>query len=60
MRLLVAKSMEEYTMLPSPSAILSVHELIKLPARLALNYKRIPYKTEWVEYPDLEPKFKAL
>ena len=29
-------------------------------ARLALNYKKIPYTTEWVEYPDLAPKFKAL
>ncbi|CAK3950952.1 related to glutathione S-transferase [Lecanosticta acicola] len=29
-------------------------------ARLALNYKGVPYKTEWVEYPDLAPKFKAL
>jgi len=26
--------------------------------RLVLNYKGIPYKTEWTEYPDLEPKFK--
>ncbi|OAP59645.1 hypothetical protein AYL99_06943 [Fonsecaea erecta] len=25
--------------------------------RLALNYKGIPYKTEWVEYPDLKPTF---
>lgn len=31
-----------------------------LPARLVLNYKSIPYKTEWVEYPDLAPKFKSL
>jgi glutathione S-transferase len=27
---------------------------------MVLNYKNIPYKTEWIEYPDLEPKFKAL
>jgi hypothetical protein len=25
-------------------------------ARMVLNYKKIPYTTEWVEYPDLEPK----
>ncbi|KAK5128148.1 hypothetical protein LTR08_004100 [Meristemomyces frigidus] len=31
-----------------------------LPVRLALNYKGLPYTTEWVEYPDLAPKFKAL
>ncbi|KAK5716222.1 hypothetical protein LTR17_016564 [Elasticomyces elasticus] len=28
--------------------------------RAALNYKGIPYDTEWVEYPDVAPKFKAL
>lgn len=30
------------------------------PARLVLNYKGLPYKTEWVEYPDLRPKFQSL
>lgn len=28
-------------------------------ARLILNLKGIPYKTEWIEYPDLAPTFKA-
>lgn len=28
-------------------------------ARLVLNYKNIPYKTEWVEYPDIAPKLKS-
>ncbi|KAK5120687.1 hypothetical protein LTR85_006045 [Meristemomyces frigidus] len=28
-------------------------------ARLALNYKGLPYKTEWIEYPDIAPKFKS-
>ncbi|QDS72629.1 hypothetical protein FKW77_002275 [Venturia effusa] len=27
--------------------------------RLLLNYKEIDYDTEWVEYPDIAPKFKA-
>ncbi len=27
---------------------------------MILNYKQIPYTTEFVEYPDLEPKMKAL
>jgi glutathione S-transferase len=27
---------------------------------MVLNYKNIDYITEWVEYPDLAPKFKAL
>lgn len=29
-------------------------------SRLALNFKDVPFETEWVEYPDIEPKFKAL
>ncbi|KAK4693882.1 hypothetical protein P7C71_g3598, partial [Lecanoromycetidae sp. Uapishka_2] len=29
-------------------------------ARLVLNYKQIPYKTEWTEYPDIAPKLKSL
>ncbi|KAF8501854.1 hypothetical protein BU17DRAFT_71959 [Hysterangium stoloniferum] len=29
-------------------------------ARLALNYKRIPYKTVWLSYPDIEPTLKKL
>lgn len=29
-------------------------------ARMALNYKKLPYTTEWVEYPDIAPKFKQL
>ncbi|KAJ3486894.1 hypothetical protein NLJ89_g11766 [Agrocybe chaxingu] len=28
--------------------------------RYCLNYKRIPYKTEWVEYPDIEPLCKRV
>ncbi len=27
---------------------------------MVLNFKKIPYETEWVEYPDLAPKLKAL
>nr|POE73041.1 glutathione s-transferase-like protein usts [Quercus suber] len=27
-------------------------------SRILLNFKDIPYKTEWMEYPDLAPKFK--
>ena len=29
-------------------------------ARLALNYKNIDYKTEWLEYPDIAPTLKDL
>lgn len=28
-------------------------------ARLVLNLKGIPYKTEWLEYPDIAPTFKS-
>jgi glutathione S-transferase len=28
--------------------------------RLALNIKGIPYKTQWIEYPDLKPTFQKL
>ncbi|KAK6441965.1 hypothetical protein LTR95_001800 [Oleoguttula sp. CCFEE 5521] len=28
-------------------------------ARAALNFKVLPYNTQWTEYPDLEPKFKS-
>ena len=30
------------------------------PARLALNFKQIPYETQWVEYPDLKKTLSAL
>jgi glutathione S-transferase len=30
-----------------------------LTARLILNYKEIPYATNWVEYPDLAPAFSS-
>jgi hypothetical protein len=28
--------------------------------RLMLNYKRIPYKTTFLEFPDIEPALKKL
>lgn len=28
--------------------------------RLLLNYKQIPYKTTFLEFPDIEPTLKAL
>ncbi|KAB8297793.1 hypothetical protein EYC80_001592 [Monilinia laxa] len=31
-----------------------------LKTRLLLNYKGIPYKTIWIEYPDITPTFKSL
>lgn len=34
--------------------------LMMITARLALNYKGLPYKTEWVEYPDLKSRFMEL
>ena len=29
-------------------------------ARLLLNFKRLPYRTQWTEYPDLEPVLKKI
>ncbi|KAK5141931.1 hypothetical protein LTR04_002392, partial [Oleoguttula sp. CCFEE 6159] len=29
-------------------------------ARMALNYKKLDYKTEWLEYPDVAPTLKSL
>ncbi|KAL8950996.1 MAG: hypothetical protein Q9222_002994 [Ikaeria aurantiellina] len=29
-------------------------------ARLALNYKNIPYNTQWLEYPEIDPHLKSL
>jgi len=61
--------MEEYAVLnelhttaPSTRYSEEAHyaETIFKTARLLLNYKDLPYKTEWVEYPDVAPKFKGL
>ena len=41
---------------PSPQAI----PADVIPARMVLNFKNMPYRTEWVEYPDISPKFKSL
>jgi len=38
----------------------SLNAALTLKARLALNFKGIEYETEWVEYPDVEPKLKSL
>lgn len=32
--------------------------LMLLVARLALNFKGVPYETKWLEYPDVAPTFK--
>ncbi|KAI1414994.1 putative glutathione S-transferase [Hypoxylon sp. FL1857] len=29
-----------------------------LRTRLVLNYKGVPYRTEWIEYPDIKPRFQ--
>ena len=49
---------------PDPTASLCILPAALLTSgrktRLILNYKKIPYKTVWVEYPDLAPKLKNL
>lgn len=53
--------MSEYILYDIPSRGSQPHcwSLNPWKARLALNYKNVPYKTEWVEYPDIAPKFKG-
>lgn len=34
--------------------------LIAFPRRTALLYKGVPFKTEWIEYPDIEGKMKEI
>ncbi|KAF7188529.1 Glutathione S-transferase-like protein ustS [Pseudocercospora fuligena] len=46
--------------LPSRGSKPTAWSLNPWKARLVLNYKHIPYKTQWVEYPDLAPTFKSL
>ena len=31
-----------------------------IPARLVFNYKKIPYKTVWLEHKDIEPTLKSM
>lgn len=49
--------MEGYDILRMPKYI-TVHLTSIIIARLALNYKSLPYKTQWVEYPDVAPTLK--
>lgn len=44
---------------PSTLTNIKSHADINVIARLVLNYKSIPYRTEWVEYPDLRPTFQS-
>ncbi|KAF1944445.1 hypothetical protein EJ02DRAFT_452309 [Clathrospora elynae] len=43
-----------------PSKQGTTWSLNPLKTRMILNYKKIDYTTEWVEYPDLAPTFKTL
>jgi glutathione S-transferase len=52
--------MEKY--LTSPHLPIYLHLRLankQIQARAALNFKRIPYKTSWVEYPDMAAQFKS-
>ncbi|KAG8529232.1 uncharacterized protein KY384_005867 [Bacidia gigantensis] len=48
----------EFFDLPSKSPC-KAWSINTLRTRFILNYKNIPYKTTWVEYPDIEPTFKS-
>jgi glutathione S-transferase len=55
--LLVAKPMEKYF---DPANHLNSQLANNyIQARAALNFKKIPYKTSWVEYPDMASQFKS-
>lgn len=58
--LLVIESLEE-SVRPNYLHLASKPETTDrcLTARLILNFKGLPYKTEWIEYPDLAPTFKS-
>ncbi|KAK1987061.1 hypothetical protein LZ30DRAFT_703512 [Colletotrichum cereale] len=49
---------EQLTFLDIPDRNSTCWSLNTWKIRLALNYKGIDYKTEWVEYPDIEPRLK--
>lgn len=51
------ESMERYSTSLTTRLDLWLTDIIT--ARLALNYKNIPYQTQWVEYPDVAPTFKS-
>ncbi|KXT13826.1 hypothetical protein AC579_35 [Pseudocercospora musae] len=46
--------------LPSRGSKPTAWSLNPWKARLVLNYKSIPYQTQWIEYPDIAPSFKSL
>ncbi|EME46496.1 hypothetical protein DOTSEDRAFT_70488 [Dothistroma septosporum NZE10] len=51
---------QEYTLFDLPSrGTPTSWSLNPWKARLVLNYKNLPYKTQWVEYPDLASTFKS-
>lgn len=44
--------------IPSLKGTCMSHNVWK--ARLVLNYKQIPYRTEWLQHPQIEPTLKSL
>lgn len=58
--MLVLESLEECVIYHLPHRQQGLHDTDQcVVARLVLNVKGIPYKTEWLEYPDLAPTFKS-
>ena len=47
-------------MLSQTTELATNPHLIRSPVRYALNYKKLPYKTAWVEYHEIEPVAKKL
>lgn len=58
--MLVIEPLEEFAPPPPTPLKYPPYTDQTFPARLILNLKGIPYKTEWLEYPDIAPTLKAL
>lgn len=56
----MASSTEEVTLFDIPSkGHCACWSLNPWKTRLVLNLKNIPFKTHWIEYPDIAPTFKS-
>lgn len=54
---LVVQSLEKYV---TPQSAPSSPSGLTWSARLILNYKKLPYRTHWLEFPDIAPHLKSL
>ncbi len=55
---LVRQCLEKYTLFPNMNFLQLTAD--SPTARLVLNYKQLPYRTEWVTHPEIAPKMESL